>query len=78
MPVTAQEIRANLMSSDAEFQWLAREHSRYEAQIEQLTRQPYLSSEDLLQEIRLKKLRLRAKDLMEQMVARRRRNSLVR
>jgi len=69
MPITAQDIRSNLMSSDAEFQRLAKEHSDYEAQLEQLHQQPYLSSEDLLLEVKLKKLKLRVKDQMEQLVA---------
>lgn len=69
MPITAQDIRQSLMSSDAEFQRLAKEHSNYEAQLEQLHRQPYLSSEDLILEVKLKKLKLRVKDRMEQLVA---------
>lgn len=69
MPITAQDIRSNLMSSDAEFQRLAKEHSDYETQLEQLHQQPYLSSEDLLLEVKLKKLKLRVKDQMEQLVA---------
>ncbi len=69
MPITAQDIRSNLMSSDAEFQRLAKEHSDYELQLEQLHKQPYLSSEDLLLEVKLKKLKLRVKDRMEQLVA---------
>jgi uncharacterized protein YdcH (DUF465 family) len=69
MPIKAQDIRRSLKSSDAEFQRLAEEHSNYEAQLEQLHRQPYLSSEDLILEVRLKKLKLRVKDRMEQLVA---------
>jgi uncharacterized protein YdcH (DUF465 family) len=69
MPITAQDIRSNLMSSDAEFQRLAKEHSEYEAQLDQLHKQPYLSAEDLLLEVKLKKLKLRAKDRMEQLIA---------
>jgi uncharacterized protein len=69
MPITAQDIRSNLMSSDAEFQRLAKEHSDYEMQLEQLHKQPYLSAEDLLLEVKLKKLKLRLKDRMEQIIA---------
>ena len=72
MSSTAQEIRNTLMSSDAEFQRLVQEHSRYESQLEQLSRQPYLSSEDLQLEVTLKKLKLRVKDQMELLIARRR------
>jgi uncharacterized protein YdcH (DUF465 family) len=71
MPITAQDIRGTLMASDAEFQHLAEEHSRYESQLEQLLKQPYLSSEDLALEVTLKKMKLRLKDRMELLVARR-------
>jgi len=69
MPIPAGEIREYLLASNTEFQQLAREHSGYEAQLEQLTTSPYLSSEDLLLQIELKKRKLRVKDAMEQMIA---------
>ncbi len=70
MPMTSGDVRERLMASDAEFQRLAAEHSQYEAQLEQLSKQPYLSSEDLIRQTTLKKLKLRVKDQMEQFVAR--------
>ncbi len=69
MPITAQDIRRTLLTSDAEFQRLANEHSRCESQLEQLQNQAYLSSEDLTLEINLKKRKLRLKDQMERLVA---------
>lgn len=65
----ARDIRETLMSSDSEFRKLASEHSNYEAQLEQLQTQSYLDSEDLIMQITLKKMKLRVKDRMEQMVA---------
>jgi len=70
MPMSSRDIRETLLSSDAEFRRLAAEHSRYEAQLEQIQKQTYLNAEDLLQEVQLKKLKLRVKDLMEQVVTR--------
>ena len=70
MPHMARDIRETLMSSDSEFRKLATEHSSYEAQLEQLQTQAYLDSEDLIMQITLKKMKLRVKDRMEQMVAR--------
>ena len=70
MPVLPRELREHLMASSPEFQRLAEEHSRYETQLDQLTKQLYLNSEDLLLEIELKKRKLRVKDEMEQLVAR--------
>ena len=70
MSISPRDIREHLTSSNAEFQRLVQEHSRYEAQLEQLSKAPYLSSEDIIQQITLKKLKLRVKDAMEQLVAR--------
>jgi len=74
MPISPREIRDRLLTSDAEYQRLAEEHSRYEAQLEQLSKTPYLNSEDILREITLKKLKLRVKDEMERIIARHERN----
>ncbi len=69
MPISPREIREHLLANDAEFQRLAQEHSRYEAQLEQLSKAPYLSSEDILRQATLKKLKLRVKDEMERLIA---------
>ena len=69
MSIPPGEIREHMLSSNPEFQKLAQEHSGYEAQLEQLTESPYLSSDDLLLQIELKKRKLRVKDAMEQMIA---------
>jgi uncharacterized protein YdcH (DUF465 family) len=69
MPILPQEIREHLIASNPEFQRLAQEHSRYESQLEQLTRQTYLNAEDLLLETELKKQKLRVKDQMERLIA---------
>jgi uncharacterized protein len=70
MATTAQQIRESLLASDAEFRRLAEEHSECESQLEQISKQSYLSVEDLLQEVALKKTKLRLKDRMELIVAR--------
>ena len=68
--MTTDEIRQSLLAKDAEFRRLAEEHSRCESQLEQMHETPYVSSEDLIQESVLKKLKLRLKDQMEMMVVR--------
>jgi uncharacterized protein YdcH (DUF465 family) len=70
MATTAQQIRQSLLASDAEFQRLAEEHSQCESQLEQISKQSYLNAEDLLQEVALKKTKLRLKDRMEMIIAR--------
>jgi uncharacterized protein YdcH (DUF465 family) len=66
-----REVREQRLAGDAEFRHLAEEHSRYEFQLEQITKSPYLSAEDILLEAELKKQKLRVKDEMEKLVARR-------
>jgi hypothetical protein len=49
---------------------MAEQHRQYDAQLQQLFRSPYLNSEDLIEEIRLKKLKLHVKDEMERIASR--------
>jgi uncharacterized protein YdcH (DUF465 family) len=70
MAATTQDIRNALLSTNPEFQKLAHEHTCCESQLEELQEQKYLNSEDLMQEILLKKRKLRLKDQMEQLIAR--------
>jgi uncharacterized protein YdcH (DUF465 family) len=70
MPITARDIREQLLASNPEFQRLAQEHSKYDSQIEQLSKSTFHNSEELIQEVELKKLRLRVRDEMEKLVAR--------
>ena len=76
MPHPTHDVRQSLLAHDPEFRRLAEEHSRCESQLEQIVKQPYLNSEDLVQETYLKKRKLRLKDEMELMIARRQHDSL--
>lgn len=69
MPIPSQELRERLLASDPEFQRLASEHLRYQTQLEEITKDPYLNSENLLLEIKLKKMKLRVKDEMERFIS---------
>lgn len=48
----------------AEIDRLHAEHQRYAQRLEALLQKPYLSSDEQLEEVRLKKLKLHAKDLI--------------
>ena len=69
MSMTLRDSREGVVAGDLEFQRLAQEHSRYEAQLQQLCTTPYLSAEDILLEAELKKMKLRVKDQMERRLA---------
>ena len=70
MSTASRELREQLLNNNSELQRLAREHSQYERQVQQLTKDPYLSMEDINRLSSLKKLKLRVKDEMEQLIAR--------
>ena len=70
MAILQRNPRDILLDTDAEYQRLAEQHSRYDAELQKLTAGPYLSSEDLLEEIKLKKMKLHCKDEMERIASR--------
>ena len=68
MSSITEAIREQLMASNEEFRRLREEHARYAAQLEQLSSKTYLTEQEQLEEVRLKKLKLRVKDQMEKLV----------
>jgi uncharacterized protein len=54
-----------LMESHEEFRRLAQEHLQYSQRLDVLTQKRYLNEDEKLEEVRLKKLKLRLKDQME-------------
>ena len=61
----AAQVREQLLASNDEFRRLASEHSQYAQQLDSLIQKKYLSEEDKIEEVRLKKLKLHLKDQME-------------
>jgi len=57
--------RDHLLASDEQFRKLAMEHSQYAKRLESLTQKRYLTEDEKMEEVRLKKLKLRLKDQME-------------
>jgi uncharacterized protein YdcH (DUF465 family) len=61
----ATQARDLLMASNEEFRRLAEEHQQYSKRLESLSEKRFLSDDEKVEEVRLKKLKLRLKDQME-------------
>lgn len=62
--VSTDSLKEELMTRDPEFRELAREHTRYEQRLSELSALTYPSDEEQLEEITLKKKKLALKDQM--------------
>ena len=56
--------QGSLLAGQEDFQRLVQEHSQYSQRLESLTQKRYLTDDEKLEEVRLKKLKLRLKDQM--------------
>ena len=74
---TADKLRKELMSRDPEFRELAREHTRYEERLSELTALAYPSDEEQLEEVTLKKKKLALKDQMYALIMQHQKNESV-
>ena len=68
IPASAR-LAAELMETSERFRQLKRKHSDYERRLGELGKRRYPSQEEQVEEIRLKKLKLRLKDQMAVMLA---------
>ena len=58
----ATQVRDQLMASHEEFRRLAQEHTQYSQRLDSLIQKKFLTEEEKIEEVRLKKLKLRLKD----------------
>lgn len=63
-----QDLKQHLMATNDEFQRLATEHQNYKLKLQELAGKPYLTGQEQIEEVRMKKVKLRLKDQMEQMM----------
>ncbi|HMD36884.1 MAG TPA: YdcH family protein [Vicinamibacterales bacterium] len=75
MNVQSQDLRAQLMQTDAEFSQLANKHHELDDRLHELTAKHYLSEPEQLEEVTLKKRKLQLKDRMEDIMRRHRQQS---
>ena len=63
------ELKAHLMQTNEAFRSLDNQHHEYDVLVDELESKPSLSAEEEIEEHRLKKLKLRLKDQMEQIMS---------
>ncbi len=68
MGTPTEAVREQLMVGNEEYRRLREEHARYKIQLNALSAKMHLSDQEQAEEVRLKKLKLRAKDQMELLV----------
>jgi uncharacterized protein YdcH (DUF465 family) len=66
----AVEIRERLLREDANFRRLAEEHRAFEKRLAELQSRRWLSDEERIEEVELKKKKLAVKDEMESILRR--------
>ena len=62
--MASAQLRAQLLEGNDEFRRLAQEHAQYSQKLDSLIAKRFLSEEEKVEEVRLKKLKLRLKDEM--------------
>ena len=68
MKLQYEQAREKLLQSNAEFHRLVEEHARYDRELAELLRKRHRRPEDEIEKARLKKLKLQAKDRMEELI----------
>ncbi|MFN0194884.1 MAG: DUF465 domain-containing protein [Aestuariivirga sp.] len=68
MEITQELLKARLMETNDEFRRLAEQHAEYKRRVELLEHKSHPSSEELAEEVKLKKLKLHLKDQMAEML----------
>jgi uncharacterized protein YdcH (DUF465 family) len=58
-------VREQLLASHEEFRRLAQEHTQYCQRLHSLVEKRYLTEDEKIEEVRLKKLKLHVKDRMQ-------------
>ncbi|HSW50910.1 MAG TPA: DUF465 domain-containing protein [Bryobacteraceae bacterium] len=70
MGIAQDDLKAHLMETNEEFRRLALEHGEYGKKLDELCSRSYLTPEEQVEEVRIKKMKLRLKDQMEGIMSR--------
>jgi uncharacterized protein YdcH (DUF465 family) len=68
METNQDELKAHLMATSEVFRTLASQHCQYHKELEALEAKTHLTDEEQVEEQRLKKVKLRLKDQMNEML----------
>jgi uncharacterized protein YdcH (DUF465 family) len=63
-----EEIKNHLLSNNPDFRRLAEEHQSYEERLSELNGRAHVTGQDQLEEVDIKKKKLRLKDQMNRMI----------
>ena len=63
------ELKAHLMATSEEFRQLVAQHAEYDRMLDAIEAKPHVTPEDEVDEHRIKKLKLRIKDQMNEVMA---------
>lgn len=66
---TQDELKAHLMATSEEYRALASQHAQFHKELEELEGKSHLSDQEQVEEVRLKKQKLRLKDQMNEILA---------
>jgi uncharacterized protein len=64
-----ENVKAHLIATNAEYRELSEQHSELARKLDSLESLPHLTEEEQVEEVRLKKLKLKSKDQMEAIVS---------
>ena len=64
------ELKAHLMATSEEFRQLVAQHAEYDRLLDAIEAKPHVTPQDEVEEHRIKKLKLRLKDQMNDIMAR--------
>src|SRR5450759_311766 len=67
--IELEELKAHLMATNEEYRGFASQHLEFAHKLDELEALPHLTDQEQLEEVRLKKLKLRLKDQMEAIVS---------
>jgi uncharacterized protein YdcH (DUF465 family) len=70
METNQDELKAHLMATNEEFRELSTQHCQFHKELEALEAKPHLTDEEQAEEHRLKKVKLRLKDQMNEILGR--------